>query len=91
MLGAKLPFDSLNELHQQLHEAVPHLRRSDQIIAADASKLRELADADGKWASDPFATAVSDFYLTNPIARASRIMAEMSQLRAKLHSLVAAE
>jgi len=91
VLGAKLPFDSLNELHRQLHEAVPHLRRSDQIIAADASKLRELADADGKWASDPFATAVSDFYLTNPIARASRIMAEMSQLRAKLHSLVAAE
>jgi NADH-quinone oxidoreductase subunit G len=61
------------------------------ISPAHASGLRELADAGGKWAAEPFAGAIGDFYLTNPIARASRIMAEMSKLRAKMHSLVAAE
>jgi NADH-quinone oxidoreductase subunit G len=30
------------------------------------------------WAWGPFDAAVSDFYLTNPIARASPLMAEMS-------------
>ena len=29
---------------------------------------------------DPFISAVSDFYLTNPIARASAVMAECSAL-----------
>jgi NADH-quinone oxidoreductase subunit G len=91
VLDARLPFDSLGELHRQLHEAVPHLRRSNRITPADASALRELADAGGKWTAEPFTGAIGDFYLTNPIARASRIMAEMSKLRAKMHSLVAAE
>jgi NADH-quinone oxidoreductase subunit G len=35
--------------------------------------------------------AIDDFYLTNPIARASKIMAEMSRLRAKMAGLQAAE
>ena len=91
VLGARLPFDSLADLHRQLHDAVPHLRRSGQTTPADPSGLRELADQDGKWTPEPFAGAIGDFYLTNPIARASRIMAEMSRLRGKMHELAAAE
>jgi NADH-quinone oxidoreductase subunit G len=34
---------------------------------------------------------VSDFYLTNPIARASRLMAELSALAASRAGLQAAE
>ena len=30
---------------------------------------------------EPFASPIGDFYLTNPIARASAVMAEMSALR----------
>ena len=32
----------------------------------------------GSFASAPFVPAVADFYLTNPIARASAVMAECS-------------
>jgi NADH-quinone oxidoreductase subunit G len=39
----------------------------------------------------PFASPVIDFYLTNPIARASRVMAECSALRAGGPSRQAAE
>jgi NADH-quinone oxidoreductase subunit G len=39
----------------------------------------------------PFASAVVDFYLTNPIARASAIMAECSKLARGPSALAAAE
>jgi NADH-quinone oxidoreductase subunit G len=91
VVGAKLPFDSLNELHSRLYETVPHLRRGGRIAPADGSRLRELVDAKGKWNSEPFVNAIGDFYFTNPIARASQIMAEMSRLRAKMLGLKAAE
>ena len=32
----------------------------------------------GKMAKGPFAHAIADFYLSNPIARASALMAELS-------------
>ena len=31
--------------------------------------------------TEPFASTITDFYLTNPIARASAVMAEMSALK----------
>ena len=39
----------------------------------------------------PFRSAISDFYLTNPIARASATMAECSALAAGQRTLTAAE
>jgi NADH-quinone oxidoreductase subunit G len=61
----------------------PHLARIGQIErgAADDA-ISRLAALGGDIGSAPFVGAVRDFYLTNPIARASRIMAEMSALRA---------
>jgi NADH-quinone oxidoreductase subunit G len=44
--------------------------------------LAGLANGGGRLPSEPFASPVKDFYLTNPIARASRVMAECSALRA---------
>ena len=38
--------------------------------------------ADGQVSNDPLKSPVADFYLTNPIARASKTMAECSRLRA---------
>jgi NADH-quinone oxidoreductase subunit G len=92
ILGATLPFNSLDELHRQLYEAAPHLRRIGRITPADPSGLHELASAGGEWNAEPVTETIRDFYFTNPIARASRIMADMSRLRAKMgHSLAAAE
>jgi NADH-quinone oxidoreductase subunit G len=72
-LGATQPWDSLAQLRLALVAAVPHLGRIDAVPQNgwQPLALREPALAD-------FRTAVSDFYLTNPIARASVLMAELS-------------
>jgi NADH-quinone oxidoreductase subunit G len=72
-LGATQPWDSLAQLRQAMVAAVPHLGRIDEVPENDWQPLalRDPAMAD-------FRTAVSDFYLTNPIARASVLMAELS-------------
>ena len=79
-LGARLPFDSLTQLRAALAAAYPHLVRFDAIAPADAGVFGQLAALGGAVDKAPFAPSVVDFYLTNPIARASRVMAECSAL-----------
>jgi NADH-quinone oxidoreductase subunit G len=90
VLGKKLPYDSLAALRQAIFKAVPHLMRLDQIEAGNAADLKTLAGRSGAVEKVPFKTSVEDFYLTNPIARASAVMAECSRL-ASGHMLTAAE
>jgi NADH-quinone oxidoreductase subunit G len=90
VVGKKLPYDSLTALRQAIFKAVPHLMRLDQIEAGNASDLKTLAGRSGNIEKLPFKTSVEDFYLTNPIARASAVMAECSRL-ASGHMLTAAE
>jgi NADH-quinone oxidoreductase subunit G len=79
-LGRKLPYDSLSALRQALFAAHPHLMRLGQIEPGDSRDIDKLAKLGGNIDKAPFASAVSDFYLTNPITRASAIMAECSAL-----------
>jgi NADH-quinone oxidoreductase subunit G len=79
-LGAKLPFDSLAQLRATLAVAYPFLVRFDVLAPADASVFTSIAALGGTVDKTPFVPAISDFYLTNPIARASRVMAECSAL-----------
>jgi NADH-quinone oxidoreductase subunit G len=90
VLGKKLPYDSLAALRQAIFKAVPHLMRLDQIAAGNAADLKKLAGRGGQVEKVPFKASVEDFYLTNPIARASAVMAECSRL-ASGHMLTAAE
>jgi NADH-quinone oxidoreductase subunit G len=90
VLGKKLPFDSLSALRQVIFKAVPHLMRLDQIEAGNAADLTTLGGKGGSVDKAPFKTLVEDYYLTNPIARASAVMAECSRL-ASGHMLTAAE
>jgi NADH-quinone oxidoreductase subunit G len=90
VLGKKLPYDSLAALRQAIFKAVPHLMRLDQIEAGNAADLKTLAGRTGEVEKVPFKASVEDFYLTNPIARASAVMAECSRL-ASGHMLTAAE
>jgi NADH-quinone oxidoreductase subunit G len=90
VLGKKLPFDSLGALRQAIFKAVPHLMRVDQIEAGSAADLKTLAGKGGSIDKAPFKASVEDFYLTNPIARASAVMAECSRL-ASGRMLTAAE
>ncbi|WP_420005847.1 NADH-quinone oxidoreductase subunit NuoG [Arenibacterium sp. LLYu02] len=86
-LGAKLPYDSLAQLRSALIAAVPHLAKIDQVIEneGEALAVEKLGKAD-------FLPAVKDFYLTNPIARASQLMAELSAgAKARRETKIAAE
>ncbi|MBS0531140.1 MAG: NADH-quinone oxidoreductase subunit G [Proteobacteria bacterium] len=89
-LGKKLGYDSLGALRQAIFKAVPHLMRIDQIEAGDSDAIKALAGKGGNIEKAPFKAAVADYYLTNPIARASAVMAECSRL-ASGHMLTAAE
>jgi NADH-quinone oxidoreductase subunit G len=90
VLEKKLPYDSLAALRQAIFKAVPHLMQLDQIEAGSAADLKTLAGRSGEVEKVPFKASVEDFYLTNPIARASAVMAECSRL-ASGHMLTAAE
>ena len=86
-LAATLPFDSLAELRQSLLEAHPHLGQIDQISQSEWAPLKA-----GTLGKATFRSAISDFYLTNPIARASKLMAELSAgAEARAQAPVAAE
>jgi len=89
-LGKKLPYDSLTALRQAMFKAVPHLMRINQIASGEVTGIKTIAGKGGAVEKAPFKALVEDFYLTNPIARASAIMAECSRL-ASGQMLTAAE
>ncbi|KWV50185.1 NADH dehydrogenase [Bradyrhizobium macuxiense] len=90
VLGKKLPFDSMQALRQAMFKAYPHLMRLDQVEAGKADDVKALASKGGSVDKAAFKPTVEDFYLTNPIARASAVMAECSRL-ASGRMLAAAE
>jgi NADH-quinone oxidoreductase subunit G len=91
VLGHRLPFDSLAELRAALFKAHPHLQRIDEIAPADPADIARLAARGCTPDNAPFRSAVADFYLTNPIARASVTMNECSALARGKPALTAAE
>ncbi|MBV1701378.1 MAG: NADH-quinone oxidoreductase subunit NuoG [Hyphomicrobiales bacterium] len=76
-LGQRLPFDSLGALRAALYTAHPHMAQIDAIMPPEPAKSTPKA---GPLDKAPFVSSVDDFYLTNPIARASSVMAECSSL-----------
>ena len=72
-ISTELPFDSLAQLRRTLIETYPHLAAIDEVAKNDwmPIDLSDMGEGD-------FVNAISDFYLTNPIARASNLMAELS-------------
>ncbi|MBY4589757.1 MULTISPECIES: NADH-quinone oxidoreductase subunit NuoG [Rhizobium] len=90
VLGKKLPFDSLSELRVRLYATFPHFAAIDEIAETDSAQIAAVAKKAGKMNKSGFASPVKDFYLTNPIARASAVMAECSAL-ARNNFKVAAE
>jgi len=72
-LGATLAYDSLAQLRQALLTEVPHFGQIDQVPSNDW-----VAVTGGKLGEGDFGSAVLDYYLSNPIARASELMAGLS-------------
>ena len=81
VLGMPLPFNSLRDLRRALYAEFPHLAQIDQIVPAGLDGVRDLAGREIKTSSARLASPIGDFYMTNPIARASAIMAECSQMQ----------
>src|SRR6266566_966084 len=89
-LGRKLPYDSLAQLRAALFKAHPQLQRIDQIAPVERADITALAARGGALEKAAFGRALDDFYLTNPIARASAIMAECSAIAERHSALTAA-
>ena len=86
-VGRVLPYDSLAQLRSSLIEAHPHLAAIDEVAENEWTPLALSNMGEGD-----FVTALCDFYLSNPIARASSLMAELSSLaKAQNTEQVAAE
>jgi NADH-quinone oxidoreductase subunit G len=94
-LGQTLPYDSLDQLRAKLMADHPTFGQVDYVAGHataarfDLGNLAKSAKV-GKPSTTPFKSAVDDFYMTNPIARTSVVMAECSALHAK-PALMAAE
>lgn len=76
-LGATQPWDSLTELRRAVFEAVPHLAGIDEVPENDWQPVEA-----GPLGRASFRNAIADFYLTNPVARSSPLMAELSAMAA---------
>ena len=56
----------------------------DEVEPGSTASVGDMAKSGGSLSATPFINAVQDFYLTNPIARASAVMAEMSTLKREM-------
>jgi NADH-quinone oxidoreductase subunit G len=86
-IGATQPWNTLAELRRAMVAEVPHLAMIDEVPEneGEALPLGTLGEAS-------FVQAVGDHYLTNPIARASSLMAELSAMaKARAETRIAAE
>lgn len=91
VLGHRLPYDSLAQLRAAMFKVHPHLQRVGQIAAGDPADIANLANLGGTPDKAPFASPIDDYYLTNPIARASAVMAECSVIAEGSAARTAAE
>lgn len=80
VLSHKLPYDSLPQLRAALYAEYPHFAAIDEIAAGDVAHVSGLKSGKADFDKAAFASPIKDFYLTNPIARASAVMAECSAL-----------
>ena len=79
-LNLKLGYDDLKALRRQLADENPIFGALDMKPAVNSFDINSLGQK-GSVSSQPLATPLGDFYLTNPIARASLSMAEISRVR----------
>jgi NADH-quinone oxidoreductase subunit G len=81
-LGQTLPYDTLDQLRTKLFAEHPTFGRIDYVAGPAAAANLDLAalGAKGEVSDAPFESAVKQFHLTNPIARASVTMAECAAL-----------
>ncbi len=94
VVGKTLPYDTADALREALRDEIPTFAGMGYAPgAAGAARLAESPPPGGAGAvsAAPFRAAIDDFYFTNPVARASKTMAECSAQKRALETPVAAE
>ena len=71
VLGKTLPYDTLSDLREKMTMANPVFGAIDDIIRADWGTFGEA----GALSSDDFNSEIENYYITDPISRASETMA----------------
>ncbi|MCB1366660.1 MAG: molybdopterin-dependent oxidoreductase, partial [Rhodobacteraceae bacterium] len=85
-LGATLPYDTMAALRDALIKVQPHLGLIDEVAPNEWQKA-----ATGRMTKSRITGAVANHYQTNPIARASAVMAELAANAAARSRKMAAE
>ncbi|KAL5574329.1 hypothetical protein UlMin_023926 [Ulmus minor] len=80
--GIPLPYDSLSGIRSRIGTVAPNLLRVDEREPATFSPSLK-PQTNQKISSEPFRTAVENFYMTDSITRASKIMAQCSAMLLK--------
>jgi len=81
-LPERLPYDTLGALRAAMYRVAPQLARLDAVEPAGLKEgVEALAARRGTLGAEAFGPAIGDYYLTNPIARASAVMAELSAFK----------
>jgi NADH-quinone oxidoreductase subunit G len=89
-VGKTLPYDTLAQLRSRLGQEHPTFLGLDFAPASGTGAAGPYGIA-GELQSTAFTSPIRAFHLTNPIARASRTMAECAELAAGMNPAVAAE
>jgi NADH-quinone oxidoreductase subunit G len=90
-VGKTLPYDTLAQLRAKLGQDHPTFLGLDFAPGTTADSKAPPYGAAGQLNAAAFATPIKAFHLTNPIARASRTMAECAELATGMNPAVAAE
>ncbi|MBI3676570.1 MAG: NADH-quinone oxidoreductase subunit G [Proteobacteria bacterium] len=83
VLGQRLPYDDLTSLRAAIVRQVPHFAQEGLAAAhkgADPAVWNAIGLSGQVDTSCPLASSIKDFYMTNPIARASKTLAECSRI-----------
>jgi NADH-quinone oxidoreductase subunit G len=76
-LGAPLPYSSLNQLRERMLKVAPHFARIDELAPEKWSDI----ETEGKLviSDEPLESYITNFYMTDPISRSSKTMAECAR------------
>ncbi|XP_058079393.1 NADH dehydrogenase [ubiquinone] iron-sulfur protein 1, mitochondrial [Magnolia sinica] len=75
--GIRLPYDTLGAVRARIRQVAPNLLHTDEREPATIS-LELKPEVSQKISTEAFGTAVENFYMTDSITRASKIMAQCS-------------
>uniref|UniRef100_A0A7N1A852 NADH dehydrogenase subunit 11 n=1 Tax=Kalanchoe fedtschenkoi TaxID=63787 RepID=A0A7N1A852_KALFE len=81
--GVTLPYDSLEGIRSRIKTVAPNLLHVDEREPPVFSPVSLRPQSNEQMSPSPFGTAVENFYMTDAITRASKIMAQCSALLLK--------